>query len=324
MPRYSHVIQIQDVEPKEKPDWLRVRAPSGDNYAKIKGLLRNHQLHTVCEEAHCPNVAECWGGGTATFMLMGDTCTRGCRFCMVNSGNPHGALDPFEPVKVADAIADLGLRYVVITSVDRDDLPDGGAEHFASTIRAIKKRDLNVITEVLIPDFQGNLDDVKRVVNAGSEVVAHNIETTETLTPKVRDPRATYEQSLRVLKHIKEVGSSVYSKSSIMLGLGEIESDIVKTMEDLRRADVDILTLGQYLRPSKGHIPVTEYVSPERFDHYKRLADDLGFLYVASGPFVRSSYRAGEFFLEALIRKKKMETKTTSLTVLQQAGSEII
>ena len=306
MPRYSHVIQIQDVEPKGKPDWLRVRAPSGDNYAKIKGLLRNHQLHTVCEEAHCPNVAECWGGGTATFMLMGDTCTRGCRFCMVNSGNPHGALDPFEPVKVADAIADLGLRYVVITSVDRDDLPDGGAEHFASTIRAIKKRNPNVITEVLIPDFQGNLNDVKKVVDAGSEVVAHNIETTETLTPKVRDPRATYEQSLRVLKHIKQEDSSVYSKSSIMLGLGEIESDVVKTMEDLRRADVDILTLGQYLRPSKGHVPVSEYVSPERFEHYKRLADNLGFLYVASGVFVRSSYRAGEFFLEALIRKKKM------------------
>ncbi|MGA3107908.1 MAG: lipoyl synthase [Candidatus Bathyarchaeia archaeon] len=306
MPRYSHVIQIQDVEPKGKPDWLRVRAPSGDNYAKIKGLLRNHSLHTVCEEAHCPNVAECWGGGTATFMLMGDTCTRGCRFCMVNSGNPHGALDLFEPVKVADAIADLGLRYVVITSVDRDDLPDGGAGHFASTIRAIKKRDPNVITEVLIPDFQGNLDDVKKVVDAGSEVVAHNIETTKTLTPKVRDPRATYEQSLRVLKHIKEVDSSVYSKSSIMLGLGETESDIVKTMEDLRRADVDVLTLGQYLRPSKGHIPVAEYVSPGTFERYKRLADDLGFLYVASGPFVRSSYRAGEFFLEALIRKKKM------------------
>jgi lipoic acid synthetase len=225
---------------------------------------------------------------------------------MVNSGNPHGALDLFEPVKVADAIADLGLRYVVITSVDRDDLPDGGAGHFASTIRAIKKRDPNVITEVLIPDFQGNLDDVKKVVDAGSEVVAHNIETTKTLTPKVRDPRATYEQSLRVLKHIKEVDSSVYSKSSIMLGLGETESDIVKTMEDLRRADVDVLTLGQYLRPSKGHIPVAEYVSPGTFERYKRLADDLGFLYVASGPFVRSSYRAGEFFLEALIRKKKM------------------
>ena len=285
-----------------------MRYPAGDSYEKIKRVLRNHNLHTVCEEAHCPNVAECWGGGTATFMLMGDTCTRGCRFCMVKTGNPHGTLDVLEPVKVAEAIADLGLRYVVITSVDRDDIPDGGSEHFASTVKAIKQRDPEVITEVLIPDFRGNLADVNKVIEAGPEVIAHNIETTQTLTPKVRDPRATYEQSLRVLNHIKEVGSSVYSKSSIMLGLGEIESDVVKTMEDLRRVDVDILTLGQYLRPSKGHIPVSEYVSPERFEHYKHLADDLGFLYVASGPFVRSSYRAGEFFLEALIRKQKMET----------------
>jgi len=225
---------------------------------------------------------------------------------MVKTGNPRGILDALEPVKVAEAIADLGLRYVVITSVDRDDIPDGGAEHFASTIKAIKQRDPDVITEVLIPDFQGDFASVNKVIEAGPEVVAHNIETTQTLTPKVRDPRATYEQSLRVLKHIKQEDSSVYSKSSIMLGLGEIEIDVVKTMEDLRRVDVDILTLGQYLRPSKGHIPINEYVSPERFEHYKHVAGDLGFLYVASGPFVRSSYRAGEFFLEALIRKKKM------------------
>ena len=306
MPRYSQVIQIQEAGVEKKPDWLRVRYPSGDNYEKIKGRLRSLNLHTVCEEAHCPNMAECWGGGTATFMLMGDTCTRGCRFCMVKSGNPQGTLDVFEPVKVADAIADLGLRYVVITSVDRDDLLDGGAGHFASTIRAIKKRDTNVITEVLIPDFQGNLEDVKKIVDARPEVIAHNIETTRALTPKVRDPRATYEQSLQVLKGIKRLDSSIYTKSSIMMGLGEVESDVVTTMEDLRAVGVDILTLGQYLRPSKGHIPVSEYVSPDKFQHYKRLAEDLGFLYVASGPFVRSSYRAGEFFLEALIRKKKL------------------
>jgi len=294
---------------------LRVRYPTGDNYEKIKVLLRNHNLHTVCEEAHCPNVAECWGGGTATFMLMGDTCTRGCRFCMVKSGNPHGVLDVFEPLKVARAIADLGLRYVVITSVDRDDLSDGGAEHFASTIKAIKQLDPGVITEVLIPDFQGNLRDIKKVTDARPEVVAHNIETTQALTPKVRDPRATYKQSLQVLKSIKHLDPSIYSKSSIMLGLGEAEGDVLKAMEDLRGVDVDILTLGQYLRPSKGHVPVAEYVSPERFESFKRLAEDLGFLYVASGPFVRSSYRAGEFFLEALIRKKKLET----LTVISQA-----
>ena len=307
MPRYSHVLQIQEAQPLVKPEWLRVKYPSGENFERIRATLRSHSLHTVCEEAHCPNMGECWGGGTATFMLMGDTCTRGCRFCMVKSGNPHGQLDMFEPAKVAKTIADLGLRYVVITSVDRDDLPDGGASHFAQTIMAIKQYDSNVITEVLIPDFEGNLHDVKKVVDAGPEVVAHNVETTEPLTPKVRDPRATYKQSLSVLKGIKELNPAVYSKTSIMLGLKETERDLVKTMRDLREVNVDILTLGQYLRPSKGHLPVAEYVTPERFDYYKGIAEDLGFLYVASGPFVRSSYRAGEFFVEALIRKKRLK-----------------
>lgn len=305
MPRYSHVVQIQKTQ-SVKPDWLRVKYPSGERYERIKDKLRTHNLHTVCEEAHCPNIAECWGGGTATFMLMGDTCTRGCRFCMVKSGNPHGLLDIFEPVNVAKIIADLGLKYVVITSVDRDDLSDGGAGHFAQTIRAIKQNDSNVITEVLIPDFQGNLEDVRKIIDARPEVVAHNIETTASLTPQVRDPRATYKQSLAVLKAIKELDAGLYSKTSIMLGLGENESDLVETMKDLREVNVDILTLGQYLRPSKGHVPVAEYVSPEQFDYYKGVAQDLGFLYVASGPFVRSSYRAGEFFVEALLRKKKI------------------
>ena len=287
---------------------VAVRYPTGDNYEKIKHILRDHNLHTVCEEANCPNVAECWGGGTATFMLMGDTCSRGCRFCMVKSGNPHGALDAFEPIKVAKTIADLGLRYVVITSVDRDDLPDGGAGHFAATIKAIKQYNPDVIAEVLIPDFQGKIDQVRMVVEAGPEVVAHNIETTEPLTPKVRDSRATYRQSLDVLKAIKELNPTIRSKSSIMLGLGEIESDLVRTMRDLRDMDVDILTLGQYLRPTKGHIPVSEYVSPDLFQHYRQVAEQLGFLYVAAGPFVRSSYRAGEFFLEALIRQNERDS----------------
>lgn len=304
MPRYTRALQIQTDQFDRKPAWLRVRYPTGDNYERIKEILRHHNLHTVCEEANCPNVAECWGGGTATFMLMGDTCTRGCRFCMVKSGNPHGVLDDLEPLKIAKTIEDLGLRYIVITSVDRDDLPDGGAEHFAATIRAIKKHNPDVIVEVLIPDFQGNIDDVNTVVQAGPEVVAHNIETTEPLTPKVRDSRATYKQSLKVLKSIKQLKPTIYSKSSIMLGLGETESDLISTMKDLRSVYVDILTLGQYLRPTKGHIPVTEYVSPECFQRYKQVAESLGFLYVAAGPFVRSSYRAGEFFLEALIRKK--------------------
>lgn len=305
MPRYSHVLQTQ--ESIGKPEWLRVRYPTGENYEKIKTILRTHGLHTVCEEAHCPNVAECWGGGTATFMLMGDTCTRGCRFCNVKTGNPHGQLDVFEPIKVAKTIADLSLKYVVITCVDRDDLPDGGAGHFAATIKSIKKHDPDVITEVLIPDFQGNLKDVKTIVDAGPEVIAHNIETTEPLTPRIRDPRATYEQSLKVLKGIKELNPLIYSKSSIMLGLGEGEGDLIQTMKNLRTVDVDVLTLGQYLRPSKGHVPVIEYISPERFSHYKSLAEQMKFLYVASGPFVRSSYRAGEFFVEALIRKKRLK-----------------
>ena len=311
MPRYSRVQQMQEAR-EAKPDWVRVKYPTGESYEKIRGILRNHNLHTVCEEAHCPNVAECWGGGTATFMLMGDKCTRGCRFCMVNSGNPHGALDTLEPMKVAQTIAELGLRYVVITSVDRDDLPDRGAGHFASTIKAIKQRDPNVITEVLIPDFQGDIGSIRTVAEAGPEVIAHNIETTETLTPTIRDLRATYRQSLRVLQAIKQVKPTVYSKTSMMLGLGETEEDLLQAMHDLRSVNVDILTLGQYLRPSKGHIPVSEYVTPEKFDHYKKLAEETGFLYVASGPFVRSSYRAGEFFVEALIRKKNLQLSVNS------------
>jgi len=280
-----------------------VRWPTGERYERIKGILEHYDLHTVCEEANCPNVAECWGGGTATFMLMGDTCTRGCRFCMVKSGNPHGTLDAFEPLKIAKTIAALGLRYVVITSVDRDDLPDGGASHFAATIKAIKNHNPDVMVEVLIPDFQGNIDDVRMILEASPEVVAHNIETTESLTPRVRDPRATYRQSLNVLKSIKDVKSTVCSKSSIMLGLGETEADLLRTMRDLREVNVDILTLGQYLRPTKGHIPVSEHVAPERFQHYREAAEGMGFLYVAAGPFVRSSYRAGELFVDALIRK---------------------
>jgi len=304
MPRYSHVLQIERPVP-DKPEWLRVRYPAGHNYERIKDIVRAHSLHTVCEEAHCPNVAECWGGGTATFMLMGQTCTRGCRFCMVRSGNPNGQLDIFEPERAAKAIAALGLRYVVLTSVDRDDLPDGGASHLAAAIKAIKQLDQAVITEVLIPDFRGNLNDVRKIVDAQPEVVAHNIETTESLTPKIRDPRATYVQSLRVLKGIKELDSSIYTKSSIMLGLGETEDELVKTMKDLRSVDVDILTLGQYLRPSRGHIQVEAYVPLAKFEYYRGIAEELGFLYVAAGPFVRSSYRAGEFFLTKLVRRSK-------------------
>jgi len=223
---------------------------------------------------------------------------------MVKSGNPNGELDFFEPVKIAKAIAELGLRYVVLTSVDRDDLSDGGAEHFASTVKAIKKHDPDVVTEVLIPDFRGDQDCIRKIVDARPEVIAHNIETTATLTPKIRDPRATYKQSLQVLKSIKQLDREVYSKTSIMLGLGETEEDLIKTMRDLREVDVNILTLGQYLRPSKGHIPVVEFVSVAQFEYFKEIAEEMGFLYVASGPLVRSSYRAAEFFVEALVRQR--------------------
>jgi lipoic acid synthetase len=222
---------------------------------------------------------------------------------MVKSGNPHGEIDAFEPLKVAQTVAALQLKYVVITSVDRDDLADGGASHFASTIKAVRELDTNVIIEVLIPDFNGIASDIQKVVKAEPNVIAHNIETTEPLTPKIRDSRATYRQSLHVLRTLKEMNPKIYSKSSIMLGLGEAEADIRKTMHDLKKAQVDILTLGQYLRPSQGHVPIIEYISPERFEHYKHVAEELGFLYVAAGPFVRSSYRAGEFFVESLLRK---------------------
>ncbi len=285
-----------------KPDWLRVKPPSGESYAHLKSLFRSLDLHTVCEEAHCPNVWECWGGGTATIMLMGDTCTRGCRFCAVTSGNPHGLLDLDEPRKVAIALAEMDLSYVVLTSVDRDDLADGGARHFAKTIREIKARRPDMIVEALIPDFQGDMEAVRAVVDAGVDVLDHNVETVERLQAVVRDRRATYAQSLAVLRGAKDARRDLYTKSSIMLGLGEMREEVLQTMRDLRAADVDIVTLGQYLRPSDWHLPVQEYVSPEAFDALREAGEALGFLYVAAGPLVRSSYRAGEFFTDKVIR----------------------
>ncbi|HTD80586.1 MAG TPA: lipoyl synthase [Thermoplasmata archaeon] len=288
-----------------KPDWLRVRPPAGEAYGHLKGLLRSLDLHTVCEEAHCPNVGECWGGGTATIMLMGDTCTRGCRFCAVTSGNPHSVLDLDEPKKVAMALAELDLTYVVLTSVDRDDLPDGGASHFARTVREIKARRPGMIVEALIPDFQGDLDAVRTVVDAGVDVLDHNVETVERLQGIVRDRRANYRQSLRVLEGAKGMRTGLFTKSSIMLGLGETMDEVETTMQDLHAVGVGILTLGQYLRPSTWHLAVESYVPPETFDDYRKLGESMGFLYVASGPLVRSSYRAGEYFLEKVIRTRR-------------------
>lgn len=294
---------------KSKPDWLRVGLPSGEKYQRLKQLVDHLRLNTVCEEARCPNVDECWGGGTLTLMLMGDTCTRGCRFCDVKSGRPEGEPDPQEPQKVAWAIDQLDLTYVVLTSVDRDDLEDGGADHFASTVEEIKKRDEEVVVEVLIPDFQGDRDAIGRIVESGPEVIAHNVETTRSLTPRVRDPRAGYDQSLGVLRLVKEMDPSRFTKSSVMIGLGETKEEVVETMRDLRAEGVDVLTVGQYLRPSKKHLEVEEYVPPETFDEYERIAKEMGFLYVASGPLVRSSYKAGEYFMENAVREGRKPTK---------------
>ncbi len=291
-----------------KPQWLTVRPPAGTNHAKLKELFSELNLHTVCEEAHCPNVHECWGGGTATLMLMGDVCSRACRFCMVTPGRPNGVLDPLEPENVAFALSQMGLTYVVLTSVDRDDLPDGGASHFAKTIRLVKTKIPDLLVEVLIPDFQDDLEALRTVVEARPDVVAHNIETTLSLTPTVRDPRATYWQSLSVLRNLKKLSGHVYTKSSIMLGLGETEEEVLQAMVHLRQADVDFLTVGQYLRPSQRHLKVEEYVPPERFEFYRAKGVELGFKYVASGPLVRSSYRAGEFFVRSAIERRPRPT----------------
>ena len=287
---------------RNKPAWLRATLPTGAKYQALKRTVEELRLHTVCQEALCPNVGECWTHGTLTVMILGDICTRACKFCAVHTGNPRGLVDPEEPIRVAEAIARLGIRYVVLTSVDRDDLPDGGASHFAATIRAIKERAPGVLVEALTPDFQGDLKAVETVLDAGPEVYAQNLETVRRLTPKVRDPRAGYEQTLKVLAHAKRYRPEVLTKSSLMLGLGEREEEILEAMRDLRAAGVDILTLGQYLRPTPAHLPVERYVPPEDFKKYEAWGYELGFKEVFSGPLVRSSYRADRVFLEATSR----------------------
>lgn len=289
----------------KKPSWLKIRPPAGDNYHMLKGMLRELNLYTVCEEARCPNVSECWSGGTATFMLMGDTCTRGCRFCAVKTGNPKGVLDEQEPEKVGYSIGKLGLHYVVITSVDRDDLPDHGSGHFARTVEHCKRNDPNLIVEILTPDFLGNEEWIAKIVDAKPDVFAHNIETVERLTPKVRDPRAKYGQSLHVLDFIKKRDPSIYTKSSIMLGLGEEDEEVMQTLRDLRAVGCDIVTFGQYLQPTKRHLSVKNFITPEQFQRWQTEAEAMGFLYVASGPLVRSSYKAGEFFMKGVIEKNR-------------------
>jgi lipoic acid synthetase len=288
-----------------KPSWLKVRAPAGESYLRIRKLLGDLKLATVCQEAKCPNMGECWGGGTATFMLMGEVCTRGCRFCAVKTGNPRGAIDSQEPEKVGWAIAQMGLEYVVLTSVDRDDLPDQGAGHFARAIRAIKEGGGKAIVEALTPDFRGDRAAIETLVRAGPDVFAHNVETVERLQRRARDPRAGYRQSLGALQAVKEIDPSRFTKSSLMLGLGEERAEVQAALADLRAAGCDIVTLGQYLQPTSRHLRVERFYSPEEFAEWQAIAEQMGFLYAASGPLVRSSYRAGEFFVKGIVEKRR-------------------
>ena len=275
-----------------KPPWLRARMPAGERFTEVRRIVHQHRLSTVCEEAKCPNVGECWNAGTATIMLLGSVCTRACRFCSVDTGNPRGWLDPEEPQNSAHTVELMKLKYVVLTSVDRDDLADGGARHYAECIRAVKRLNPATAVEALTPDFQGVLADVETVVDSGLDVFAQNIETVRRLTHPVRDPRAGYEQTLEVLAHGKRHRPGVLSKSSLMLGIGETDAEIEQTLRDLRAVGVDIITLGQYLRPTVNHLPVQRFVTPGQFDRYRESALELGFLECVSGPLVRSSYRA--------------------------------
>jgi lipoic acid synthetase len=275
-----------------KPRWITAPLAAGAGFSAVKGIVREHRLATVCEEAKCPNIGECWNAGTATIMLMGAVCTRACRFCSVDTGNPRGWLDAEEPENTARSVELMKLKYIVLTSVNRDDLPDGGARHYADAIRAIKRRTPHVAVEALTPDFQGVMKDVETVIDSGLDVFAQNVETVRRLTHPVRDPRAGYEQTIAVLAHAKRYKPSVLTKTSLMLGLGETDEEIAQCMDDLRTANVDLLTLGQYLRPTMHHLPVQRFVTPAEFDKYRQWALAKGFRECVSGPLVRSSYRA--------------------------------
>ncbi|KAF8320600.1 Lipoyl synthase [Cantharellus anzutake] len=315
----SRVVLGSTSQPR-LPSYLKTKIPTSASYNNIKKDLRGLNLHTVCEEARCPNIGDCWGGSdavgtsdaekkrgaTATIMLMGDTCTRGCRFCSVKTSKNPPPLDIHEPENTAEAIRRWGLGYIVLTSVDRDDLADGGAAHFAETIRKIKQKAPHILVEALTGDFGGSLDGVATVAKSGLDVYAHNIETVEALTPFVRDRRANFRQSLRVLEHAKKEGVNV-TKTSIMLGVGENEDQVLDALKELRKSDVDVVTFGQYMRPTKRHMKVDRYVEPAEFDRWKQIADNMGFLYVASGPLVRSSYKAGEFYIENFLKRKRLD-----------------
>ena len=288
----------------QKPSWVKIKYKHSDKIEEIKSDVKKKGLATVCQESLCPNISECWNSGTATFMLMGEECTRGCRFCHVKTALTPKPLDPEEPRKLLDSVKSMNLTYVVLTSVDRDDLPDQGSKHLALSIKMLKKNIPNLKVEILIPDFRQEIRCVKNILDANPDVIAHNVETVKRLTPIVRDRRAGYDQSLAVLKSIKILEPNKYTKSSIMLGFGETETEIVETMKDLRNVGVSFLTIGQYLQPSKKQIKVKNYIKPEIFKKYKNIAKQQGFLYVASGTFVRSSYKAGELFITAMLEKR--------------------
>lgn len=271
-----------------KPKWLRVKLPTGKEYQMVRQLVTDNKLHTICQSGNCPNMGECWGAGTATFMILGNVCTRSCGFCAVSTGRPE-AVDITEPFKVADSIRIMGVKHAVITSVDRDDLPDGGSEIWAATVRAVRRHSPGTTLETLIPDFFGKWDNLQRIIDVRPEIVSHNLETVRRLTRQVR-VQARYDRSLEVLKRLKDAG--LKTKSGVMLGLGETENEVIETMDDLRSVNVDILTLGQYLQPTKGHLPVAEFITPEVFDRFKEIALAKKFRYVESGPLVRSSFHA--------------------------------
>ena len=295
----------------KKPAWLKVPLPGGEGYRRLKELTRRLNLHTVCEEARCPNVGECWKGAraTMTIMVLGDECTRRCRFCAVKTVERAAPPDPDEPAHVGEAVAALDLGYVVLTSVDRDDLADGGAGHYAACVRAIRAASPDTVVETLVPDYVDS--DLTTLMEAKPDVLAHNVEVVDRLQRKIRDPRCSTARSLRTLAQAKELAGAAFTKSSLMLGLGETRDEVAATLRALRDAGVDFLTLGQYLRPTPNHAPVREYVEPAVFDEYRELGLELGFAYVASGPLVRSSYKAAEFFAERLVRERRSQPEPT-------------
>ncbi len=286
------------------PDWLSIKPASTAKYNSIKEQINSSGLHTVCSEAHCPNASECWSGGTATFMILGDLCTRGCRFCAVHKNARGSIVDKDEPEKLAKIVKEWGLSYVVITSVCRDDLDDEGSSHFAECVKAIKSINKNTLVEVLIPDFSGKSEYLQKILDSKPDVLGHNVETVKRLSAIIRDKRASYSKSLEVLSKSKILDKNIRTKSAMMLGIGETEEEVMESMRDLRNANVDFLAIGQYLRPSKNHIEVLEYVTPEKFSRLQKYGQRIGFKYVAAGPLVRSSYRAGEFFIGSIIKNK--------------------